>query len=124
MDDGMFDPEKLKWVGPAVPPIAPASSPKPFRIKRSQHPFFKIPYIWSDTLATIPDATAATYRLALHLIREGWKSPNHVVKLTNAAGVVSRWTKYRELPKLRNSGLIEVEERVRKSPLVTVRYLD
>jgi hypothetical protein len=117
MEDS-FDPEKLRCVEPAPP--KPAARP---RIPRSTIPFVKVPRIWIEVLATIPNATAATYQLALHLIKEGWKSPNHVVKLTNSTAGISRWTKYRELSKLRKSGLVAVEQRGRKSPLVTVRHL-
>jgi hypothetical protein len=117
MEDN-FDPERLRY-DVSAPPL----QSKRRRIARSTAPFIKLPTVWVEVLTTIPDATAATYRLALHLIRAGWKSPNHVVKLTNVIAGIDRWQKYRELPKLRKAGLVSVEERPRKSPLVTVRHL-
>jgi hypothetical protein len=126
MDDGMFDPKKLKCVAPAAPAIAPASSPKPSRIKRSENFFFKMPDIWSDTLSTIPEASAATYRIAHYLVKYGWRSPDHKVKLTNVAASsvgVSRHGKYAAIDKLRAAGLIAVRGDPRKSPTIFVRYL-
>jgi hypothetical protein len=114
-----FDPERLRCVE-APAPANPAARPR--MIPRSSHPFVKMPKIWIEVLASIPWATAATYRVALHLIERAWRAPDRKVKLTNAIGVC-RPAKYKAIADLRKAGLIVVEERGRKSPIITVRHL-
>ena len=70
-------------------------------------------------------ASACAYRVALYLLdRACW---SRQVKLSTAAMRklgVSRNGKRRALQQLRRSGLIAVEERPSKSPIVTVRFTD
>jgi hypothetical protein len=73
-----FDPERLRCAEPAA---APSKRP---RIPLSSQPFVKMPKLWIEVLATIPKATAATYRVAFHLVEEAWRSTDRTVKLTNA----------------------------------------
>jgi hypothetical protein len=98
--------------------------------KQSVVRFTKVPAIWEETLAKAR-ASGCTYRVAIVLLYEGWKaklfSGQAVVKLTNvmlARVRVGRKGKKAALLVLRKIGLIGVEERGRKSPLVTVRFLD
>lgn len=115
MEDS-FDPERLRCAEPAAPPKRP-------RIPLSSQPFVKMPKIWIEVLATIPKATAATYRVAFHLVEEAWRSPDRTVKFTNAKVGVCRPAKYKAIADLRKAGLIAVQERGRKSPIITVRHL-
>jgi hypothetical protein len=103
----------------------PPAGPKPEkrRIPQSQHRFVKLPKIWIETLNKIPNASAATYRAAHFLIEHGWSAPGHVVKFTNRSWTMCREAKYKAIEDLRGAGLIAVEARGRKSPLITVRFL-
>jgi hypothetical protein len=70
-------------------------------------------------------ANGCAYRVALYLLREARWSP--LVTLSTSAlrklGV-SRNGKRSALRQLRKAGLIAVEERLRKNPVVKVRWLD
>jgi len=93
------------------------------RIPQSQHRFIKLPKIWIETLNKIPNASAATYRAALYLVEHGWQTPGHMVKFANRSWPMCREAKYKAIEDLRQAGLIAVEARGRKSPLITVRFL-
>jgi hypothetical protein len=124
---GDFDQQKYQ-----VDPIrTSAPGPKP-RIPRSELPYFKMPNIWWDCLGKA-GASGSTYRVAGLLIKVAWRQLHYlkrkhdpVVKLTNealAAIGVSRKGKAFALRVMRTAGLIAVEERFKKSPLVTVRFV-
>ena len=65
-----------------------------------------------------------TYRVALHLLYQHWKTRGRPIPLAN--GVlrmeqgVARTTKWRGLRELEQLGLVKIERRRRRSPLVTV----
>ena len=86
--------------------------------------FTKFPKIWQDCLAEIR-ADGCTYRVALYLLNKAcW---GRQVTLSTAAmrkQGVSRNGKRSALQQLRRAGLIAVAERPRKSPIVTVRFMD
>jgi hypothetical protein len=94
--------------------------------KRGRLPFTVMPEMWREQLAIIR-AQGSTYRVALYLLHEVWRTKTSTVKLTNAVltqARVSRRGKATALRQLRKAGLIVVEARARKSPIVTVRYVD
>jgi hypothetical protein len=83
--------------------------------------FVKVPCWWAERLARC--RYKVTYRVALHLLYRHWKSSGRPISLAN--GVlkmegVSRGTKWRGLRELEQLGLITVECRPNKSPMVTV----
>jgi hypothetical protein len=84
--------------------------------------FIKVPKMWQVVLAE-KQADASTYRVALYLLdRAAWSE--HVT-LGNGAlkkQGVSRWAKWRALEALRKTGLIAVEHRRGRAPLVKVRF--
>jgi hypothetical protein len=85
--------------------------------KRRQH-FVKVPWAWIDKLN---GASGSTYRVALSLLYLHWKGRGGPIKLANGALLfdgVSRYSKWRVLNDLERRGLITVERRSRKSPLV------
>jgi hypothetical protein len=87
---------------------------------RHEH-FVKVPWAWVERLAQAH--CVVTYRVALHLLYRHWKAHGHPISLAN--GVlqmegVARTTKWRGLRELEQLGLITIERRPRKSPLVTV----
>jgi hypothetical protein len=99
----------------------PKLSKKPFKAR-----FTKFPDLWAKQLATV-DAGKHTYRVALHLLHEAWRTGSRTIKLANEVlerKGVDRKRKSVALQQLREAGLIGVEERPKKSPIVTVWFLD
>jgi hypothetical protein len=84
--------------------------------------FTKFPNTWRFSLARVR-ADGCAYRVAFYLLDQGrWRER---VTLSTAALQklgVSRKGKRSALQQLRKAGLIEVEERPRKSPIVKVRF--
>jgi hypothetical protein len=83
--------------------------------------FVMVPTSWVKRLA---HAQACTYRLALHVLHLDWKHDGHQFRLTNeglGAANVSRWGKYAALRELEGLGLVTVDRRFKKSPLIKVR---
>jgi hypothetical protein len=84
--------------------------------------FIKVPKMWEVVLAE-KRADGSVYRVALYLLdRATWSE--HVT-LGNGAlkkRGVSRWAKWRALEALRKTGLIAVEHRRGKTPLIKVRF--
>jgi hypothetical protein len=84
--------------------------------------FVKFPKMWQVCLAE-QRADASTYRLALHLLDRAAFSEQ--VPLGNAAlkrHGLSQRSKWRALDRLRRVGLIAVESRRGRPPLVKVRF--
>jgi len=90
------------------------------RAKRRQR-FVKFPLEWADRLAKINCGPA--WPVALYLLYHHWRAGGRPIPLSTVGlkewGVASR-SKRRALTKLEAAGLIRVERRVRKSPLVDV----
>jgi len=117
-----FNPTKLR-LDPGNIPSGPPQSKKQ---SSSKAPFIKMPVVWEETLGGA-GASGSTYRVALLLLYMAWKSGTCVVKLTNVALAkkgVGRKGKAAALLVLRKVGLVTVEERPRKSPIVTLRFID
>ena len=92
-------------------------------VKRRQH-FVRVPWIWVETLSEA--RYVASYRVALHLLYLNWKQKGGPVKLPNgmlAQGGVAKKQKWRALGELERLGLISVERRHGKSPVVTLLLL-
>jgi hypothetical protein len=90
--------------------------------------FVQFPQMWEEQLAKVR-AGGCAYRVALYLLKRArWQSPgNRQITLSTTTlrklGV-SRDGKRSALQQLRRAGLIRVEERPKKSPIVTVRFVD
>jgi hypothetical protein len=95
----------------SIPEQREESSPP--RVRKPKKQFVMVPLAWLDRLE---GATGQTYRLALLLLRAAWKTRSSTVKLGN--GLLSRQSKWRGLADLERRGLIRVERRPKKSPLV------
>jgi hypothetical protein len=116
----LFNLEKLR-IDPNDPKLRPRGSGKSARKQKWQRKWIRVPWAWLDRLKV--SNSGATYRLALFLIYEHWRSGGRPIKLTTAMLAemrVARVTKGRALEELEHLGLIEVERRPRKSPLVTL----
>jgi hypothetical protein len=116
-DDFNIDDFRLE----AAPPIAeqPGSERRP----RRQDLFVMVPLEWMHRLAGAH--TAATCTVALHLLFRAFQERQQTIKLANrllASLGVSRWQKWRALAELEAMGLISVEHRERKSPIITLLY--
>jgi hypothetical protein len=90
--------------------------------------FIKFPCIWQEQLAAI-QASASTYRVALHLLDKARRSAVRPLSVTLAntglrAAGVGRRGKAVALRELCKAGLIGVEQRPSRSPVVTLRFLD
>ena len=90
--------------------------------------FVKFPQMWRMQMAEV-HANGCAYRVALYLLeRARWMSPgNRQVTLSTTTMRklgVNRQGKRSALQQLRKAGLIAVEERPKKSPIVTVRFVD
>jgi hypothetical protein len=86
--------------------------------------FTKFPKMWREQLMRVR-ATGCTYRVALYLLDRA-SFTNQLVLSTSALRKlgVSRNGKRGALQQLRQAGLIAVEERADKNPIVTVRWVD
>jgi hypothetical protein len=86
-----------------------------------QRKFIRVPWEWVDRLKTTN--RGSTYRLALLLIYEYWRTGGRPIRLSNAmlAGDgVTRKSKWRALRELEQLELVKIERRPRKSPVVTL----
>jgi hypothetical protein len=93
----------------------------PRKIQKRREHFVKVPGIWVERLTEA--RYIATYRVALHLLYQHWKMGGQPILLAN--GIlrmegVTRGTKWRALRELEQFGLIVIDRRPRKSPLVMV----
>ena len=112
-----FDLDALR-VDPADPDLRPKGATRKPKWRKQ---FVRVPWKWIDRLK---DASRiGTYRVALHLLYETWRNGGRAIVLSNSAlkdAGVSRWAKWDALLELERLGLIAVERRPSKSPLVTL----
>jgi hypothetical protein len=110
-----FDLENLR-----LPPELQAKAQTVTASKRRRQQFVKFPWSWADRLRT---NRGATYRVAIHLLYEHWRLGGRPIQLSNVAlsgqGVGSK-SKWRALRELESAGLIRIEPRARKSPVIHV----
>jgi hypothetical protein len=114
-DQAMLDRLQL----PDVPGTVPG--PVPAKAKQRHQQFVKFPRAWVDRLQTA--SYTSTYRVALHLLFDHWKSDGCPIRLSNVALAevgVSRDQKWRALRELECLGLIRIERRRRRSPVITL----
>jgi hypothetical protein len=99
--------------------------PKPAKAAgKRQERFVKVPLWWAEQAARATHTTKGlVWLLLLHRV---WRDGNRTVALPNAeleAYGVTRSTKMRALAELEKAGLIQVERRSRKSPIITLLHL-
>jgi hypothetical protein len=141
-DDFDFDLDLEKFRNPegekAAAAVKAEIGAKPSQPKRRERNepaimFLKFPRIWWEALANADTTSGDVYRLALCLLYESFRTKPFrtlpaVVVLSNRMverwGIKDRRTKKRMLQVLQNVGLLTVEGRPRKSPLVTVLFAD
>lgn len=86
--------------------------------KKRRQRFVMFPQLWIERLRTARHI--ATYRVALRVLQRSWQSRGQPFPLPNNIEGVGRWAKWAALSELEQLGLIRLERRDRKSPLVTV----
>ena len=91
------------------------------RARRRQR-FVKLPLAWFDRLGEI-NASGSTYRVAIYILWKAWSRREHVVKFPQVPGV-SRNGRRIALRKLELAGLISINQRPKRSPIVTVLSAD
>jgi hypothetical protein len=82
--------------------------------------YTQFPYAWEERLRDCK-AAGSTYRLALYLLYAHWRNGGRRIRLSNgvlAAAGVDRTTKWVGLRALEQAGLIKVEYRQRKAPMI------
>jgi hypothetical protein len=90
----------------------------PQKIQKRRQCFVKVPWTWVERLN---GAAGQTYRVALCLLYLHWKGRGEPFKLPNGMlqiDGVSRQAKWKALNDLEQRGLIAVERRRRRSPLI------
>jgi hypothetical protein len=89
-------------------------------------PFIMFPVEWQLQLARV-DADKCAYRVALYLLHEAWRSQNIYVRLANIGlkGLgVGREGKRHALEQLEEAGLVSVDRKNRKSPVVKMNFIN
>ena len=119
------DPERdlLKQcqLGPEFESVASRRIESSIDKKRRQR-FVKFPFLWVEQLSRAHHI--ATYRVALRVLQRHGQCRGRPFPLPNNIEGVGRWAKWAALSELEQLGLIRLERRNRKSPLVTVLTLD
>jgi hypothetical protein len=95
----------------------------PRKITRRREHFIRVPFGWLERLN---GASGKVYALALHLLYLHWKGRGQPIKLANGMlkiDGISRAAKWRALAELERRGLVSVERRSKRSPLVSVSDL-
>ena len=117
-DDERLAPDDLK-----LPPEMMRGRPigTPERIKKRQRQFVKLPLGLVDKVAR--HSRDNTFAVLCHLLHLDWKQGGGPIKVPNGfldkLGI-GRGAKSRALRKLERLGIISVERRDRKSPIVTI----
>jgi hypothetical protein len=84
--------------------------------------FVKVPQMWQVRLTEMR-ADGSTYRVALYLLeRAAWSEQVPLGNRILEKHGITRRTKWRALERLRQAGLIAVEARGGRPPLVKVRW--
>jgi hypothetical protein len=113
-DDHRFDPDRLRIDTGEVWAVTPK------KIRRRREHFAMLPMTWYERMR---GANGQTYRVAWFLLYLHWKNNGDPITLANGMLVmddVSRHSKNRALHELERRGLIKVDRRLRKSPIVRV----
>jgi hypothetical protein len=117
-DDDPFNVDQWKAQPETVIERA-VGSPK--RVKKRSPHFVMVPRSWVDAIT--PASRDKTFAVVTHLLYENWRQGGGPITVPNgilARDGVSRSAKWRILNKLERLGLISVERRDRKSPVVKV----
>jgi hypothetical protein len=106
---------------PTDPNLRPKSTTTTTPKAKWRKQFVRVPWTWLDRLKTARHVV--TYRIAFYLLYQHWRTGGKPITLSNVALIgegIAPGTKWRGLKELEQAGLIQVERRRRKSPIVTL----
>ena len=116
---GDFDIETLT-IDPTDSTLVPARNPRTLSDHKARRYFVKVPWTWVQRL---DGASGQTYRLALALLYHCWRGRNSSITLSNRTSKldgIPGQSKRRALRDLERRGLVKVEWRVKRAPIVHV----
>jgi hypothetical protein len=116
--DDIYDLNKLR-----LDPAKFATPYVPAKIRKRREQFVQVPMRWYEKLANPPPANRCTCLVALYALHLHWKGGGKPFKLANgmlAYDGVSPDSKTRALKELEQRGLVTVEWREKRSPIVHV----
>ena len=102
------------------PTLGPLQRIMPTKIRRRHQHFIKVPFEWVEKLN---GASGQVHQVALHLLYRHWKSDGQPIKVANgmmAMDGIPPQSKRRSLRELERRGLIKVQWRANRSPIVQV----
>jgi hypothetical protein len=111
------------WNKLRIDPAKLATPYVPTKIRKRNEQFVKLPMWWLEKLGKPPLATGATHQVACYLCHLDWKHRSKPFNLPNGMlnyDGISRRSKWRALTDLERRGLITIERRRRKSPVIHV----
>jgi len=112
-----FDLENLRLPADIV---RPRRVVEPHKLEKRRKHFVQLPWTWVEALS---GASGQTWQLAAHLLYLNWKGKGAPIKLANGMleiDGINRQAKWRALSGLERRGLVTVERRPARSPLVTL----
>jgi hypothetical protein len=119
VSDIPHDPKSLR-----IDPAAFSALNVPAKIRKRREQFIMLPMSWYEKLGKAPRVTGTTCLVALHLHHLHWKNRGKPFKLPNGTlryDGVGRNAKWRALRELESRGLITIESRQRKSPIIRIQ---
>jgi hypothetical protein len=114
-----FDLDAIR-IDPSDPALVPVERVTPTKVRRRRQHFIQVPFEWLERLN---GASGQAHQVALHLLYLHWKGEGQPIKLANgmmATDGIPPESKRRALRELQRRGLIKVEWRFKKSPIVQV----
>jgi hypothetical protein len=115
-----MDPFDLKNLALPSETVRERRAVVPRKIQKRQRHWVKVPWFWVEGLS---GCTNKTCLLALHILYLNWKCKGGPIKLPNGMlkiGGISRQSKWRGLVELEKVGLVTIERRPNRSPIVRV----
>jgi hypothetical protein len=117
----MSDPIDIKAL--RIDPAKLAAAPVPTKTRKRREQFVKMPMWWYEKLANPVPRCRCTCLVACYLLHLHWKNDGKPFKLANgmlAYDGISPDSKLRAVKDLERRGLITVEWRLKKSPIIHV----
>jgi hypothetical protein len=98
-----------------------AVAPRKVRTARAEH-FIKKPWVWHEKLIGAPGQTWRLADIVLYFCWRNGGAPFKLARGLRGMETMPRMTRLRALRDLERRGLVTVEWRTKKSPIVTVQF--